>query len=192
MYLLIWRAVLEGWSLLRLSASRFLALKNVLVAQCPLGFDECCSFLSFWTGTQLSMFTCSHVEDSEEQPETSEHQTLTQDRLSNLLGCLLQSDSKCPVLDSKSSHSWCQQQNVNTVWGSVPRPGWLYPWSLPCSSSQTNEEHINISQKAFSILMLEARAELSISRSVMSNSLHPHGCQAPLSMGFSRQEYWSG
>ena len=30
------------------------------------------------------------------------------------------------------------------------------------------------------------------SRSVVSNSLQPHGHQAPLSMGFSRQEYWSG
>ena len=28
--------------------------------------------------------------------------------------------------------------------------------------------------------------------SVMSNSLQPHGCKAPLSVGFSRQEYWSG
>ena len=28
--------------------------------------------------------------------------------------------------------------------------------------------------------------------SVVSNSLWPHGHQAPLSMGFSRQEYWSG
>ena len=36
----------------------------------------------------------------------------------------------------------------------------------------------------------------SVGHSVMSNSLPPHGlyvaCQAPLSMGFSRQEYWSG
>ena len=31
------------------------------------------------------------------------------------------------------------------------------------------------------------------SRSVMSNSLQSHGpCQDPLSMGFPRQEYWSG
>ena len=30
------------------------------------------------------------------------------------------------------------------------------------------------------------------SRSVMSDSLWPHGHQAPPSMGFSRQEYWSG
>ena len=31
-------------------------------------------------------------------------------------------------------------------------------------------------------------------RSVMSESLRPHGlaCQAPLSMGFSRQKYWNG
>ena len=37
---------------------------------------------------------------------------------------------------------------------------------------------------------------MSISRSIMSDSLRPHGLyvarQAPLSMGFSRQEYWSG
>ena len=26
----------------------------------------------------------------------------------------------------------------------------------------------------------------------MSDSLQPHGHQAPLSMGFSRKEYWSG
>ena len=34
---------------------------------------------------------------------------------------------------------------------------------------------------------------LSFSRSVVSDSLQPHGArQAPLSMGFSRPEYWSG
>ena len=35
----------------------------------------------------------------------------------------------------------------------------------------------------------------TVSCSVMSHSLQPHGtvpCQAPLSMGFPRQEYWSG
>ena len=47
------------------------------------------------------MFTCSHVEDSEEQPETSEHQTLTQDPLSNLLGCLVQSDQSAWYLIQK-------------------------------------------------------------------------------------------
>ena len=35
-----------------------------------------------------------------------------------------------------------------------------------------------------------------LSCSAVSDSLHPHGlyiaCQTPLSMGFSRQEYWSG
>ena len=31
-----------------------------------------------------------------------------------------------------------------------------------------------------------------VSRSVVSDSLQPHGLQAALSMGFSRQEYWSG
>ena len=36
---------------------------------------------------------------------------------------------------------------------------------------------------------------LMLSHSVVSNSLQPHGlvaCQAPLSMGFPRQEHWSG
>ena len=32
----------------------------------------------------------------------------------------------------------------------------------------------------------------SWSRSVVSDSLRPHGHQAPPSVGFSRQEYWSG
>ena len=31
-----------------------------------------------------------------------------------------------------------------------------------------------------------------LSGSVMSDSLHPHGCKAPLAMGFARQDYWSG
>ena len=30
------------------------------------------------------------------------------------------------------------------------------------------------------------------SHSVMSDSLQPHGLQPPLSMEFSREEYWSG
>ena len=32
----------------------------------------------------------------------------------------------------------------------------------------------------------------NVSHSVMSDSLRPHGLYAPLSMGFSRQQYWSG
>ena len=33
----------------------------------------------------------------------------------------------------------------------------------------------------------------ALSCSVVSDSLQPHGaCQAPLSVQFSRQEYWSG
>ena len=32
----------------------------------------------------------------------------------------------------------------------------------------------------------------ALSRSVVSNSLQPVAHQAPLSMGFSRQEYWNG
>ena len=88
-------------------------------------------FCHFEQGHSLACFTCSHVGDSEEQPETSEHQTLTQDRLSNLLGCPVQSYSKCPVLDSKSRHSRHQEQSVNTVWGSVLRLGGCTPEARP-------------------------------------------------------------
>ena len=31
-----------------------------------------------------------------------------------------------------------------------------------------------------------------VTRSVVSDSLQPHDCQAPMSMEFSRQAYWSG
>ena len=45
----------------------------------------------------------------------------------------------------------------------------------------------------FSCLLKESE---SVSHSVVSNSAQPHelhaACQGPLSMGFSRQEYWSG
>ena len=40
--------------------------------------------------------------------------------------------------------------------------------------------------------ILECYHKWKWSRSVMSDSLWPHGYQAPASMGFSRQEYWSG
>ena len=43
------------------------------------------------------------------------------------------------------------------------------------------------------IRLLSIETEVSVSHSVVSDSLLPHGAhQAPLSMGFSRQEYWSG
>ena len=40
--------------------------------------------------------------------------------------------------------------------------------------------------------MEKKRSEESVSHSVVSDSLWPHAHQAPLSMGFSRQKYWSG
>ena len=45
------------------------------------------------------------------------------------------------------------------------------------------------------LLLISSASVTSIvkgSRSVVSDSLRPHGHQAPPSMGFSRQEYWSG
>ena len=40
--------------------------------------------------------------------------------------------------------------------------------------------------------VLDSRMHVNVySHSVMPDSLQPVGCQAPLSMGFSRQEYWS-
>lgn len=104
-------------------------------------------FCHFEQGHSLACFTCSHVEDSEEQPETSEPQTLTQDQLSNSLGCPMQSDSKCPVLDSKSRHSRHQQQWKHCVglcaeaWVGAPlKPALLFlsnKWSTPKCFSQS-------------------------------------------------------
>ena len=48
----------------------------------------------------------------------------------------------------------------------------------------------------FSLLVLSFQILVCVGRSIMSDSLPPHGlyigCEAPLSMGFSRQEYQSG
>ena len=54
----------------------------------------------------------------------------------------------------------------------------------------TNLIHI----REVSIKTIGEHESQSVCRSVVSNSLQPHGLlvQAPLSMGFSRQEYWSG
>ena len=55
---------------------------------------------------------------------------------------------------------------------------------------QINEGEIGkLPKKEFRIMIVR---KWKWSRSVVSNSLRPHGHQAPLSMGFSRQEYWSG
>ena len=42
------------------------------------------------------------------------------------------------------------------------------------------------------VLFLRTENIRNVSHSVMSDSLQPHGLQAALSMGFSRQEYWGG
>ena len=45
----------------------------------------------------------------------------------------------------------------------------------------------------FQLLILSACMHVCGVASVMSNSVRPYGaCQAPLYLGFSRQEYWSG
>ena len=58
------------------------------------------------------------------------------------------------------------------------------------------EAILSLSVKAEPFLspLLFTMIPVLFSRSVMSNSANPWtvACQAPLSMGFSRQEYWSG
>ena len=59
-----------------------------------------------------------------------------------------------------------------------------------------NATHLEIISQKFSVLGLYFPSECeSISHPIVSDSLQLHGtvaCQAPLSMEFSRQEYWSG
>ena len=54
--------------------------------------------------------------------------------------------------------------------------------------------HLSVKAELFLSPLLFTMIPVLFSRSVMSNSANPWtvACQAPLSMGFSRQEYWSG
>ena len=53
---------------------------------------------------------------------------------------------------------------------------------------------LSVKAEPFLSPLLFTMIPVLFSRSVMSNSANPWtaACQAPLSMGFSRQEYWSG
>ena len=51
---------------------------------------------------------------------------------------------------------------------------------------------IRILNVTFISVISERKKEKKWSCSVVSDSLQPHGHQAPPSMGFSRQEYWTG
>ena len=73
--------------------------------------------------------------------------------------------------------------------------------SFSSRSSDPGIEHGSLALQAYSLLAElpgkplkkeERKKERKWSRSVRSNFLWPHGHQAPPSMGFSRQEYWSG
>ena len=89
---------------------------------------------------------------------------------------------------------------IHTGWG---KKQWLRLW-LTCGLSflgnMRNFELIHtqphIWMAKITVLFPVLQVCESVSRSVMSDSLQPHGPyvahQAPLSMGFSRQEHWSG
>ena len=79
-------------------------------------------------------------------------------------------------LDSNSSWVLIEQQEID----------WNFDNSL---SKPWSWLHFFIS---FSRRLCIQTGEVKWSCSVVSDSLRPHGHQAPLSMGFSRQEYWSG
>ena len=93
--------------------------------------------------------------------------------------------SRCPLTDDSIKKLWY----INTMeyYQAIQRNSFesvLMKW--------VNLEPIiqaEVSQKEKSTVWKESE---SVSRSVMSNSATPVAHQAPLSMEFSRQEYWSG
>ena len=63
---------------------------------------------------------------------------------------------------------------------------------LVTKQQQNLKNHTERKSKLWTYLKKKKKKE-SVSPSVVSGSLQPpEACQAPLSMGFPRQEYWSG
>ena len=87
---------------------------------------------------------------------------------------------------------------------------WRIPWmeepgrlqSMGVAKSRTRlsdfthslGQHPGFSSRDTPNNLLSSSAELNVNVKLLSSclTLRPHGHQAPLSMGFSRQEYWSG
>ena len=66
------------------------------------------------------------------------------------------------------------------------------PCSSPTAPALETSNFLPVKPNWFRVSITSAKS-VCVSCSVMSNSLQPHGArQAPLSMGFFRQEYWSG
>ena len=64
----------------------------------------------------------------------------------------------------------------------------LSPLNTPACISLAKVQYLFI----VLIFLVEIYTQCVLSHPVMSDSLWPHGPQPPLSMEFSRQEYWSG
>ena len=79
----------------------------------------------------------------------------------------------------EAHHQYLPQQTVENSW----RDGNTRPPYLP------PEKTLEVLEKT---LKSPLDGKWKWSRSVVSDSLQPHGHQAPPSIGFSRQEYWSG
>ena len=78
----------------------------------------------------------------------------------------------------EAHHQYLPQQTGNSWRDGNTRPPYLHP-----------EKTLEVLEKT---LESPLDRKWKWSRSVVSDSLQPHGHQAPPSIGFSRQEYWSG
>ena len=105
-------------------------------------------------------------------PRRNENICPKQDLHSDFIAALfviVQMVNKCPLASERLNIMWCRM--YSRIWH----------WNKVSMHATTTSIHLKI-------LLL---TRLSESCSVLSDSLWPQG-QAPLSMGFSRQEYWSG
>ena len=72
---------------------------------------------------------------------------------------------------------------------------WKILWAeinLGLNCARLSRNQISLFCLQSQVLSKASEKSLSVIRSVMPNSLRLHGLQTPLSVGFSRQGYWSG
>ena len=89
-------------------------------------------------------------------------------------------------------HHWLDGYEFEEAPGVGDGQGGLVCCSPWCSKESRHNWATELNWKSLSGLSHTLGFGWKWSRSVVSNSLRPHGHQAPPSMGFSRQEYWSG
>ena len=107
-------------------------------------------------------------------------------------------DTRCPMLWTWSMSHECWLNGHGVMQTSIKKCcSWTPCFRVPAGNVALESVKLSLPPPTLdSPLQYYWRQLLLLSRSVVSNSLRSHGlyvaCQAPLSVGFSRQEHWSG